>query len=461
MLRGLLVLIILVGCSCETEEKLSEFSSHPTTVKARENNTVLLPCYLNTLSNDAAYAIAVRWYKDNDLIADSSNESVAVPERHVLWENGSLEITVVQPSDTGEYTCEIERPEPWGPIRQKHAIEVLHSPSVDPYPPTGFLQVRLGEEVRMSCKGTGVPYPIITWHYQGEEMQLLDHRELLKFTASDRRLAGTYECAAANGVGEPARAAIELKITYPPEVTTTRAWMHTAPGHRAHIECKVAADPLATVTWLKGEVQVPIDSRVLALVDGDKHTLLIRNVQRSDFGIYTCRAVNDLGQGEQHIQLSGVPNPGVFKKTEEKNQNAKSSYTLIWEVDSYTPIIEYNLWFRPYMPRSGANRPNWTKLTIPTEYSSGPVYSKSYTIKGLKEKTIYEALLVSRNRYGWSKPSPILRFATAGADLNEDMVTTVQVNVQDNIIPLEVMSSAIRKEISLCTLTILLLKFLI
>lgn len=28
-----------------------EFVSHPTTVKARENNTVLLPCYLNTLSN--------------------------------------------------------------------------------------------------------------------------------------------------------------------------------------------------------------------------------------------------------------------------------------------------------------------------------------------------------------------------------------------------------------------------
>nr|CAH7752768.1 unnamed protein product [Callosobruchus chinensis] len=463
MLRGLLVLIILVQCSCETEdlEKVSEFSSHPTTVKARENNTVLLPCYLNTLSNDAAYAIAVRWYKDNDLLADSSNESVLVPDRHVLWENGSLEITVVQPLDTGEYTCEIERPEPWGAIKQKHAIEVLNSPSVEPYPPTGFLQVRLGEEVRMSCKGTGVPYPIITWYYKGEEMQLLDHRELLKFTASDRRLAGTYECAAANGVGEPARGAIELKITYPPEVSTTRAWMHTAPGHRAHIECKVAADPLAAVIWLKGEVPVPIDSRVLALVDGDKHTLLIRNVQRSDFGIYTCRATNDLGQGEQHIQLSGVPNPGVFKKTEEKNSNFKDSYTLIWEVDSYTPIIEYNLWFRPYMPRSGANRPNWTKLTIPTEYSSGPVYSKSYTIKGLKEKTIYEALLVSRNRYGWSKPSPILRFATAGADLNDDMVTTIQVNVQDNIIPLEVMSSAIRKSISLCTLTILLLKFLI
>lgn len=113
----------------------------------------------------------------------------------------------------------------------------------------------------------------------------------------------------------------------------------------------------------------------------------------------------------------GVPNPGVFKKTEDKNSNSKNSYTLIWEVDSYTPIIEYNLWFRPYKPKAILSKPDWTKLTIPTEHSSntGPMYSKSYTIKGLKERTIYEALLVSRNRYGWSKPSPILRFATVGA----------------------------------------------
>lgn len=121
--------------------------------------------------------------------------------------------------------------------------------------------------------------------------------------------------------------------------------------------------------------------------------------------------------------FSGVPNSGVFKKTEEKNLNSKNSYTLIWEVDSYTPIIEYNLWFRQYKgTRMSLNKPEWTKLTIPTEHSSntGPMYSKSYTIKGLKEKTVYEALLVSRNRYGWSKPSPILRFATAGAGNNSD-----------------------------------------
>lgn len=39
----------------------------------------------------------------------------------------------------------------------------LDPPSVEPFPINGFLQVKLGEEVRMSCRGSGVPYPLITW----------------------------------------------------------------------------------------------------------------------------------------------------------------------------------------------------------------------------------------------------------------------------------------------------------
>lgn len=43
---------------------------------------------------------------------------------------------------------------------------ILDPPSVLPDPITGFLEVKLREEVRMSCKADGVPYPIITWLYE-------------------------------------------------------------------------------------------------------------------------------------------------------------------------------------------------------------------------------------------------------------------------------------------------------
>lgn len=111
----------------------------------------------------------------------------------------------------------------------------------------------------------------------------------------------------------------------------------------------------------------------------------------------------------------GVANPGLFKLVEQKeNEKAKNTYTLVWEVDSYSPIIEYNLWFRPYKPYNIPSKMDWIKLTIPAEHSSGPMHSKAYTLTGLKERTVYEAMLFSRNRYGWSKPSKVVKFATKG-----------------------------------------------
>lgn len=47
---------------------------------------------------------------------------------------------------------------------------------------------------------------------QGEEMQLLDNRPILRFQARTRHLAGLYQCIAINGVGSPATAAIQLRI---------------------------------------------------------------------------------------------------------------------------------------------------------------------------------------------------------------------------------------------------------
>lgn len=45
------LLLMLLFSNCYVGNEVNDFISPPTTVKARENNTVLLPCYLNTLSN--------------------------------------------------------------------------------------------------------------------------------------------------------------------------------------------------------------------------------------------------------------------------------------------------------------------------------------------------------------------------------------------------------------------------
>lgn len=59
---------------------------------------------------------------------------------------------------------------------------------------------------------------------------------------------------------------------------------------------------------------------------------------------------------------------------------------------------------------------DWRKLFIPSGSEAiGPLHSKSFNLTGLAPATRYAALVLARNRSGWSKPSKVLRFATEGA----------------------------------------------
>lgn len=62
------------------------------------------------------------------------------------------------------------------------------------------------EEIKGDIERESCLYP------QGEEMQLLDNRPILRFQARTRHLAGLYQCIAINGVGSPATATIQLRI---------------------------------------------------------------------------------------------------------------------------------------------------------------------------------------------------------------------------------------------------------
>ncbi|KAJ9599429.1 hypothetical protein L9F63_010098 [Diploptera punctata] len=405
------------------------FRSVPTTVKTSENDTVLLPCYVDNVGFHT-----VRWWWENQLVADSNNPNLESPPRIKMLQNNTLQVSDLRAEDTGEYRCQIIRPEPWGPIQQVHAIEVLSPPSIITIPENGLIEVKLGDEVEMGCKATGVPHPVVTWSNDGEEILLLDNRPILRFHADMRQQAGIYKCVAINGVGNPATAKINLRVFFPPEIEAERSWIHAAPGVRTEIVCNVIADPEAKVTWLKKDVPVITSTRVVHLISGNRHILLFRSVHPLDLGFFKCRAVNDLGDNEQVIELSGVPNAAVFKN--DSRTPIETNYTLIWEVDSYSVIIDYLLMFRRYDPITKPS-PKWAKLIIPADSSApGPIQSKSYTLTGLTIATTYEAVVQSRNKFGWSKPSPaVLRFGTAGADLGyHEHIFPTETHPEENII---------------------------
>ncbi|KAJ8705983.1 hypothetical protein PYW07_010760 [Mythimna separata] len=415
----LFIYIVLFLYTKNSVHSEKPFKSIPVTVKTYENDTVLLPCYID--ENEGK--LRVRWYKDKKLLGDSHTPHEILPPRVRMHANYSLQVDALQAEDTADYTCEIIRPEPWGPIRQTHSIEVLYSPTVKTVPEDGFLEVRKGEYVDIGCETTGTPAPIVDWRKNGEAMALLEHRSRIRFRAEHRLLAGVYECIANNGVGDPARGTITVVIQDAPVVTSARTYVHTAVGLRAALAATLEfAVPPARTAWYRDGRPVKTDDRVVLMVQDNVHQLIFRNVRKPDLGNYTFRAENKLGMADLMFKLTAVPNAASFKMETALNKATATSFTLIWEVDSYSTIIEYNLWLRPYYGRLVTPEPDaftteppanqWSKIVVPGDSSDGPIHSAIYTVRGLTPSTVYEAIVTSRNRFGWSKPSSILHFAT-------------------------------------------------
>lgn len=83
--------------------------------------------------------------------------------------------------------------------------------------------------------------------------------------------------------------------------------------------------------------------------------------------------------------------------------------------DWLQPEIVSDLFFLNVSQRGAGGE--WHKLYIPAGGNDivSPVHVRSFNLTGLDEATHYEAVVLSRNRYGWSHPSEILRFHTEGA----------------------------------------------
>ncbi|XP_038217179.1 hemicentin-1-like [Zerene cesonia] len=414
MIRKVVILLIVTQVFSE-----KVFKSVPVVVKTYENDTVLLPCYID----DTEAKLRVRWYKDKSLLGDSDIPHHLLPPRTRMYANFSLQIDELNARDSADYTCEVIRPEPWGPIRQTHTIEVQYAPTVKTIPEDGFVEVRKGDYVDIGCETTGTPLPVVDWSKNGAAMALLDHRSRIRFRAEHRSLAGVYECTVSNGVGDPVKASINVVIYDAPVVTTERSFVHTAVGLRAVLSAKLEfATPPARTAWFRDGKPVKLDDRVVLMVQDNMHQLIFRTVRKSDLGNYTFRAENSLGMADVAFKLTGVPNIASFKVEPALNKATPVSYTLFWEVDSYSSIIEYNLWLRPYYGRLTTLEPDaftteppanvWSKIVVPGDSSDGPIHSATYTVRGLTPSTVYEAIVTSRNRFGWSKPSAVLHFAT-------------------------------------------------
>uniref|UniRef100_A0A0K2SXN7 Ig-like domain-containing protein n=1 Tax=Lepeophtheirus salmonis TaxID=72036 RepID=A0A0K2SXN7_LEPSM len=407
------------------------FSSSPDTYREKVGETIVLFCQVENLDDSM-----VIWKQSNRIIS-AGNVVIRKDERLSLLEGFNLQIRNLRESDAGEYVCEIET---YGsPLDQKSTLEILVPPRVEPQPSDGKFVVRKGSTIKLECRAMGNPMPTIIWERENNLLPSGDKAlEGYSIVIQDvsRHHSGIYSCTADNKVGEPARAEIDLKVLYPPEIEVDQSWIRTEEGIEAEVSCSVHAEPKAEVKWYKDTMLLdPTNNRHMETF-GNKHVLILRNVRETDFGNYSCMADNSLGRQRGSIEVSGRPH--IAKIVTPNLGYFKNQYNLTWTVDSFLPIEEYRILYRinrepdyenesrkPHSSMARRHPIEWTNIIPPIgdakpsfKYYNTFTYKGSFVFYSLNPGTEYEVIIQSRNKEGWSNATDIFRFSTRKEDYN-------------------------------------------
>ncbi|XP_018323456.1 protein amalgam-like [Agrilus planipennis] len=384
------------------------FLSKENTFRVVQGDIVLLPCEVQNLGS-----LVIVWRKGPTLIA-AGQHTISSDHRYSLLGH-NLQIKDVKTEDQGDYTCQIGDGT-YGDLI--HTIEILMPPSLQMLPSDEEVIARKGGAVTFECHASGNPVPTVQWSKKDALLPSglqVETGFSLSLSHIERRDSGVYQCTASNGIGQPITATIRLHVLYSPEITVGRSWVNSAEGLEAKLICNVDADPHAEVMWYQDSFPVQMTDRRVTSSATRSHILTIKNVQPSDFGNYSCVAVNSVGKEKRYIELSGRPGPPLIVSGGRSNP---TTYKLTWKVQSVFPIIEVRIIFRQlFMNTTYHQSGRWHDLIVqPNEANYNSENSDRlqwYRLRNLNPDSVYECIVQAKNQYGYGDQSILHQWLTS------------------------------------------------
>ncbi|XP_038157479.1 obscurin isoform X16 [Cyprinodon tularosa] len=263
----------------------------------------------------------------------------------------------------------------------------------------------LGQTVKLACKVTGVPKPVVTWYKDGRVVEADPHHIIIEdpdgsctlildnMTADD---SGQYMCFATSPAGNASTLG-KITVQVPPRFLNKLRNALFVAGEDAQFTCVIQSAPNPKIRWFK-------DGRLLT--DQEKYqtyselrsgvvVLIIKNLTERDLGHYECELSNRLGSAKCAADLvvpSAVARTGeqgiTIEVTEQETKLPKK--TIIIE-ETITTVVKNPRMRRhrsPGLSVTGAHRsetstpelpatrprrmPTQRKTTIPTLYVTDP-----------------------------------------------------------------------------------------
>uniref|UniRef100_A0A8C9LS55 Uncharacterized protein n=1 Tax=Piliocolobus tephrosceles TaxID=591936 RepID=A0A8C9LS55_9PRIM len=196
-------------------------------------------------------------------------------------------------------------------IQQRLALPVWRPPDFEEE--LADCTAELGETVKLACRVTGTPKPVISWYKDGKPVQVDPHHILIEDPDGSCALildsltsvdSGQYMCFAASAAGNCSTLG-KILVQVPPRFMNQVRASPFVEGEDAQFTCTIEGAPYPQIRWYKdGALLTPgCKFQTLSEPCSGLLVLVIRAAGKEDLGLYECELVNRLGSTRASAEL--------------------------------------------------------------------------------------------------------------------------------------------------------------
>ncbi|XP_031721460.1 neuronal cell adhesion molecule a isoform X9 [Anarrhichthys ocellatus] len=390
------------------------------------NNPALLHC-----ASFGSPIPTITWFKD-------IQTSVKNGDPYVIHENGTLEIHVAQPLNSGKYTCiatnNLGIKENHVYLEVKEPTRILKQPE--------YKVVQKGMRAVFECKVKHDPslIPTMTWLKDNGELPdgrfevNVDSLTINDVTDGDE---GTYTCIMNTTLDQDSASAMLTVV----EATPTPAIVYEKPDSPTDLELTDQTERSVQLTWIPGDEHNSATQKFLIQYEDLLHqpgvwinltevagTSTTAQLNLSPYVYYSFRvlAVNHVGYSQpsqpssQYRTNPAAPdeNPSDIQCVGTKPGNLVISWTSLTGFQANGPGLEYKV--------------QWRQKDMDEDWSSKNVANVSqFVVSGTPIYVPYEVKVQALNDYG-SGPKPEVVIGHSGEDLPLSAPDSVQIMVTNS-----------------------------